>query len=219
MTIRRDLNILQENGYIIRTNGGAKLCENSLTDFFYYNTRRVSSIDLKRQIAVKALDLIENCDSIYLDASTTVLELAHLLPDQRLFVTTNMPTIAVALLNMKNIEVLLTGGSLNKSVVSLSGPVSLNSLNMINIDRAFIGAAGFSLEHGFTNALYNECELKKKVIASAKSIAILIDSTKIGKSLPYTFALPENVDEIITDKPLPPEMTEKLSELGVTVIC
>ena len=219
MTLRRDLITLEKNGYVRRVRGGAVLSENSLTEYFNYSIRSTANIEEKRYIAVRAAEQLYESSSVYFDAGTTVLELARMLRDIPLFITTNMPTISVELLKSKNIDVFLTGGSLNKSVVSLSGPIALATLDSINIDTAFIGAAGFSLEHGFSNALYNECELKKKAIAAAGKTIVLIDGTKVGKSLPFTFAALADVDTIITDKPLPARLKAAADEAGVEVIC
>ena len=218
MTLRRDLILLEKNGYIKRTRGGAMLCKDSLTEYFNYNQRSISSIEQKRYIAVRAAALLEERASVYFDAGTTTLELAKILPDFPLFVTTNGPTIALELLKRDNIEVILTGGSLNKSVISVSGPIALDALDRVNIDTAFIGAAGFSAEYGFTNALYNECELKKKAIASAKKIIVLMDSSKMNKCLPYTFARLSQIHTLITDKPLPKDLEKATADAGINVI-
>ena len=219
MTLRRDLITLEKNGYVRRTRGGAVLCEDSLTEYYNYSMRSTSAIEQKRYIAVRAARLLRESSSVYFDAGTTVLELARILPDIPLFVTTNMPTISMELLKSRNIDVFLTGGSLNKAVVSLSGPIALGALEKINIDTAFLGAAGFSLEHGFTNALYNECELKKMAIRTAKTKVLLLDSGKIGKSLPFTFATLDDINVLVTDRPLPPEAQAAAERAGVSVVC
>jgi len=103
-------------------------------------------------------------------------------------------------------------------VVSLSGPIALDTIDKVNIDTAFIGAAGFSAEHGFTNALYNECELKKKVISEAKRIIVLLDSRKFHKSLPYTFANISDIDILVTNQALPPDLQQLCQGHGVRVI-
>jgi DeoR/GlpR family transcriptional regulator of sugar metabolism len=218
MTLRRDLNLLESNGYIKRVRGGAILCEDSLTEFFTYNSRSISAIEQKRYIAVRAVELLEEKTSVYLDASTTISELAKIIPNIPLFVITNDPTTCFEVQRNENIDIVLTGGTLNKSVISLSGPIALDALDNVNIDTAFIGAAGFSLEHGFTNALYNECELKKKAIKSAIKTIVLIDSSKIGKSLPYTFANLSNIDIIVTDKPLPENIEKEVLAAGIKLI-
>jgi len=144
--------------------------------------------------------LIQPNSSIYLDAGSTCLELAKILPDMHLFVTTNDPLIALDLQKHDKIEIILTGGSLNKSFSSLSGPISMYALDKINIDLAFMGTTGVDPKYGFTNASLNECELKRKVIFSAKKSAVLADSSKFEKAFPYTFASFSDVNTIVTDE-------------------
>ena len=218
MTIRRDLNLLAKNGYIRRTRGGAVLCEDVLPSDFEHSSRSGSAQEQKSKIALLALEYVEEASSVYFDSGTTVQELAKMLPDKPLFVTTNGVETVNLLKQKEKVEVVLTGGTLNKAVASMSGPIALNALEQINIDTAFMGAAGFSAEHGFTNALVNECELKRKAVSWAKHVVMLIDSTKFGKTLPYTFCMPENVDVIITDKPLPDELAEAAKQAGVKVV-
>jgi DeoR/GlpR family transcriptional regulator of sugar metabolism len=218
MTIRRDLIMLEKNGYIKRFRGGARLCEDSMMEFYNYQKRRVSALENKQYIAIRAAELLDSSESVYFDAGTTMLELAKIMPDIPLFITTNDPAILFEGLQKKHVEIFLTGGSLNKSVVSLSGPIALDTLDKINIDTAFVGAAGFSTEHGFTNALYNECELKKKAIAVSKKTVMLLDSSKFNKSLPYTFATLKNIHTIITDAPLPDNLAQAASKENVQVI-
>lgn len=218
MTIRRDLNLLAKNGYIRRTRGGAVLCEDVLPSDFEHNTRSESAQAQKSKIAKLAAEFVVESSSVYFDSGTTVQELAKILPDKPLFVTTNGVETVNLLRQKEKIEVVLTGGTLNKSVTSMSGPIALGALEQINIDTAFMGAAGFSAEHGFTNALVNECELKRKAVSCAKHVVMLIDSTKCGRTLPYTFCMPENVDVIVTDNPLPAELDELAKRAGVKVV-
>lgn len=218
MTIRRDLNALQKSGYIQRFWGGARLNEESIADSFKHSSRVVSALSEKKYIARKSLDLISESTSLYFDSGTTVLELAKILPDTPLFVITNGPIIALELQKHQNCDILLTGGSLDKTVVSLSGPIALDSLSKVNIDIAFMGAAGFSAEHGFTNALYAECELKHRAISCASKRIMLLDSEKMNKFLPYTFCNITDVDVIVTDKPLPDNLQKIADDAGVTVI-
>lgn len=209
MTIRRDLNTLEKNGYIKRYHGGARINSDETAVFYNYSQRSSTAIEYKRHVAVKAISLIEDSSSIFIDAGTTALEMVKLLPDEmHLFITTNDPYILFEASKRKNIEVFLTGGILNKSIFSLSGPAALSAMDRVNFDTAFIGAAGFSAEHGFSNASINECEVKRRAISSAKRTIILLDSDKFGKSLPYTFATPAEIDILVTNKPLPDELSK-----------
>jgi len=216
MTIRRDLILLEKNGYIIRTHGGARICENTMAETFNYSNRSVFALDEKRQIAIKASLLLEENMLIYLDAGTTNLEFAKIMPDIPLFVITNGPTLCQELAKKQNIDVMLTGGMLNKSVVTVSGPIAIRSLLDVNIDIAFMGAAGFTVENGFTNANSNECELKRHVIAIANQTVMMIDHSKIGKTRQFKFASLSDIDIIISDLPLDGSLCEQLQAYQVS---
>ena len=218
MTIRRDLITLEKIGYIVRTHGGAKINEEILSPKFSHSKRIITYREEKERIGKCALEFIKKNSSIYLDSGSTVLQMVKNFPDIPIFVLTNSPLFAWELATKKNVEVVLTGGSLNKQVFSLSGPIAQYSLDRINIDLAFFGAAGYSDTHGFTNALYNECELKKKAFSVAKEKIMLIDSSKDGKILPYTFAEYKDINTLITDKEPSKQQAESLNKNGVNVI-
>ena len=153
--------------------------------------------------------------SIYLDAGTTNLEFSKIMPDIPLSVITNMPSICLELSNKKHIDVILTGGTFNKSVLSVSGPMAIQSLHDVNIDIAFMGAAGFTVENGFSNALINECALKRQAISCANTVVMLIDSSKVGKVRQFTFAKLAEVDIIICEKPFDDATKEALAQYDV----
>lgn len=218
MTIRRDLIMLEKNGYVIRTHGGAKINEEVLSPKFSHSKRILTYQEEKKRIGKCAIEFLKKNSSIYLDSSSTVLQMVKYFPDIPIFVLTNSPVFASELSTRKNVEVVLTGGSLNKQVFSLSGPIAQFSLDRVNINTAFFGAAGFSNVHGFSNALYNECELKKKVFSVATEKIMLVDSSKQGKVLPYTFAEYKDIDTLITDNELPKKQMDSLNDNGVNVI-
>lgn len=218
MTIRRDLIMLEKNGYIERIHGGAVIKEDSVSIHDYRSQRITRNQTAKQRIALKALTLIKDSMSIYLDAGTSSFNIAKVLPNIPLFVTTNDLFIALELQKNDQIEIILTGGSLNKSISSLSGPVAMYAIDKINVDLAFIGTTGVDVKYGFSNASLNECELKKKVIASAKKNVVMIDSSKFDKTYPYTFANFEDVDCIICDKQPNEEFAAIFKEKEIQVI-
>jgi len=217
MTIRRDLNLLVKNGYITRTHGGARLNHDNIGESHFYHMRENAMTLEKNIIAQKASQIISG-STIYLDSSTTILTFAKTIPDKQLFIVTNSPLITLEMQNKKNIEVLLTGGSLNKKMLSVSGPVALNALSQLNIDMAFMSASGMSINHGFTNGVHAECEVKRAAINNAKKICMMIDSSKYERILPYTFCTWDKIDYLIADKELPESYNEVISKNKITVL-
>ncbi|HWQ79445.1 MAG TPA: DeoR/GlpR family DNA-binding transcription regulator [Anaerovoracaceae bacterium] len=221
MTLRRDLISLENEGYLIRTIGGAVSAKkvgalNGEEDA--YSRRASEHIEAKFTIAEKALPLVETGRSIYFDAGSTVMCLAKLLPDENYSIMTCSANIALELVKKLSPAVMVLGGLLNRNTLSLSGPGALDFLDTVNIDIAFMSSSGFSIEHGFTVSNMYECELKKKVVNRAKKIILMIDSSKIGKTLPFTFARLENIHTLIVEDPNANNIASECRSRGIEIL-
>lgn len=218
MTLRRDIEYFEKKGEVIKVRGGARSMKHiTLTVDDSFGRRLNENISEKQKIAKKAAELIETGRSIFLDSGTTLLELASYIPEERLTITTTGPNIAIELLKYQNIIVNLVGGMVNRNNVSVSGALANEFIESINIDVAFISPSGFSLKNGFTNGNWNECELKKLVIKKASKTVILLDTKKIGKTMPYTFSELDRISEIITNEKLPPDIEAEAEKHGVKI--
>jgi DeoR family transcriptional regulator, fructose operon transcriptional repressor len=204
MTLRRDLEILERQGRIIRIRGGAKsLAHLSMIKEAAYTQRQAENTAAKLTVADKAVRMVTPGRSIYIDSGTTCMLFAQRLPDQNLFVLTPAPNIALELVKNQNIKINLTGGQLNRETLTLSGFNATEYVKSLNIDLAFIGASAFSLNSGFTCGDYYEAELKRLIIRKAQQVVMLMDSSKINIGMPFTFARLQNVQAVVTDQPLP----------------
>jgi DeoR/GlpR family transcriptional regulator of sugar metabolism len=221
MTLRRDLSLLESNGLLIRTHGGAVSIK-KLTSIYgeedAYSLRAAENVESKMGIAQKSLEFLDNGRSIYLDAGSTIMYLARIIPDEPFSILTSGINIAMELTKKPKITIYHTGGQLNQNTLSSSGPTSMSMLDFINIDIAFMAASGFSFENGFTVSNFFECELKKAVIKKAKKVIMMVDSSKFGKVLAFTFGNLSNLDILISDDNLPKTVVNKARELGVKVI-
>ncbi len=220
VTIRRDLVELEKSGAIIRSHGGARANmqqQGHLEPFFFI--REGENAPQKNRIADLAVSLIEERRAIFIDSGTTTMAFAQRLPDKNLTIITAAPNIAMEVTAKKpSCSVVLTGGNVNRSTLSCSGFGSMEFLRALNIDLAFMGASGFSVGGGFTAGEHFESELKRLVIGKVARVVMLMDSSKIGMNMPYTFAQPEDIDVLITDRGLPHEMEALLASKGVQVI-
>ncbi|PKM51656.1 MAG: DeoR/GlpR transcriptional regulator [Firmicutes bacterium HGW-Firmicutes-7] len=221
MTLRRDLIQLENEGTVIRTHGGA-VKTNKLPEFIgeesAYQARENEHKEAKKTIAKKALAYVETGRSIFFDSGSTIMSLTNLLPDETFSIITSGVNIAEALLKKQNPSVIVLGGFANKHTFSMSGPLSSTILDTLNIDIAFMSASGFSFDNNFTVSNIYEAELKKKVIAKAKKVVILMDTSKINKVLPYTFAALNEVNILITEGDLPLDIKNSIQEAAVTLI-
>lgn len=219
MTLRRDIEYFEQQGEAIKVRGGArsmKFITTSMEDS--YHKRLSENIKAKERIARRALELIEPGHSIFLDAGTTVLRLAAMMPDERSNITTTGPNIALELIKKTQPIVNLVGGMINRDNIYISGNQAISFLESVNIDMAVICPSGFSLKNGFTSGNYSECELKSMVVKKARSVVVLMDCSKLERTLPYTFCRLDEINTIITDEPLPKDVAEAAHNAGIEVI-
>ena len=216
MTVHRDLDVLAEAGYIVKFRGGAKAVRHAGDPEF--NVRMRENNAGKVAIARKALSLIQPHSSVFLDASTTNLALARSLPDMNLSIFTTGPSIALELCRLNDPVVTLCCGTINRKNLALSGQNTLQMLENINIDLAFIGVSGCSVEAGFTCGTEADMLVKKLVIEKARTSVIMCTREKLNSLMPYTFARFSDVDYLISDEALPESFARVAQTAGVTLL-
>lgn len=216
MTIHRDLDALSATGSIVKFRGGARSVHHAGDPEF--NVRMRENNPGKVSIAKKALGLIQPHSSIFLDASTTNLALARILPDINLNIFTTGPSIALELCRLHNPVVTLCCGTINRKNLAVSGQNTLEMLDKINIDMAFIGVSGCSVDAGFTCGTEGDMLVKRMVIRKARTSVIMSGNEKFTSLMPYTFATLADVDYMITDGNVPESFGKAARDAGVTVI-
>ena len=216
MTIHRDLDALQAQGIVVKFRGGARSVRYSTDPEF--NVRMRENNMGKIQIARKALDLIQPHTAIFLDASTTNLALAKILPDINLNIVTTGPSIALELCRLHNPVVTLCCGTINRKNLALSGQNTLEMLDKINIDMAFIGVSGCSAESGFTCGTESDMLVKRKMIQKARTSVVVCGKEKLSCLMPYTFASLDEVDCMLTDGTLPEAFLAAAASAGLKIL-
>jgi len=216
-TIRRDLEFLEHQGSITRAHGGAmsKSRVSLEPDFF---EEKEKFLEEKKRIGEEATKLIEEEEVIFLEASTTVLQLARNLKNRRnLTVVTNSLDIACELEESKGINLILTGGNLKRKTHALIGPLAETTLSQMRLDKAFIGISALDISYGITTATMEEAKTRKDVIRASNKLIVLCDHSKFGKqNFAYVGPL-ELIDVLITDKGIPDEMRKEMERKGVEV--
>lgn len=216
MTIHRDLDALQQRGFVVKFRGGAKSVR--LAGDPEFNVRMRENNEGKTVIAQKALELIQPHTAVFLDASTTNLALAKILPDISLNIFTTGPSIALELCRLHNPVVTLCCGTINRKNLALSGQNTLQMLEGINIDLAFIGVSGFSVDAGFTCGTEGDMLVKHMVIKKARTSVAMCGHEKFSCLMPYTFAKLEDVDYVICDEPAPQTLVLAAKNAGVILL-
>ena len=219
MTIRRDLEKLEALGEVVRTRSGAKsIAHLSRLIEPLYSERAHENVTEKAGIAKKSYELITQGCSVFLDTGTTLTAFAKLLTKDRLFVVTTAPNIALECIKNPDITVYMTGGQLSSGNLSVSGINAISFLDQFNIDIAFMATSGVTMQNGFTCGNFDESLIKKRVIEKAAKVIMMMDSSKYGKSLPFTFATLSEIDVLVTDDNINGGFLEELGKIGVEFI-
>lgn len=218
MTIHRDLEKLEQEGEIVRVRGGALAAKTHTMSESKLETRMQSNVSQKRLMAQKALTLIEPESYILLDAGTTNLILAQMMPDIEVNIFTTAPNIALELSRLYKPVIHMCGGTLNRFNQAVSGPSTLSMLSEINIATAFIGVSGYTTESGFSCGKEEERQVKRLLLKKAKQKIVLMDSSKVGGIFPYKIGDMNEIDYLITDDELPREIREIAENNGVCVL-
>lgn len=217
-TIRRDLKVLEAQGLLVRTHGGAVLSDNSKTEVSL-EVRQAINIPGKDAIAKKASELINDGDTIILDASTSSLFLArHIKYKKGLTVITNAEKIVLELSGCEDMTIISTGGILRNKSLSYVGRIAENSLNNYYADKLFMSCKGFSAETGLTDSNEQESDIRKLMMKCSKKVIFLCDNTKFDKVGYVTTARLEDINIMITDTALPGKWSQSIAEAGIDII-
>lgn len=218
-TIRRDLAALEQEGVLVRSHGGA-VSRMSSTNFQpTYDALLRSESEEKRQIARAAEQFVLDGDTIFLEGSTTVFELARrLIHRNRLTVVTNSPTIVCELQRSTGVTVMCTGGDLQKDTFYLSGEWAQRALSEIRLDKAILGVSAIDPRYGVSTAHHAEAQITRMVSKAAKTRIALADHTKFGRQR-FAYVGPvTDIDILITDSDTDTQYIQELRDSGLQVI-
>lgn len=212
VTIRKDLAELESRHYLSRAHGYAV----SLNDL----SERVSSnFTLKEAMAKRALSLLEEGDTLFIEAGSSNAHFAREIGRAGLDVTVVTPCVYVAN-ELKNSyqEVVLIGGVLQKRSECLVGPLTHLCINQINFNKVFIGIDGYHPDYGFTGRDIMRAENIRLAIEKGVQNFVIAESTKFGKLFPYNVAKHSDIDTVITDAGLLLSVETTLTEHGIRLL-
>ncbi len=219
MTLRRDLLQLEQAGRIIRVRGGAmSVKEVQKVSSEPYAKKTAMHTDEKIRIAQKAANLIEENCSLFIDGGTTAMCLAKELPDIPMHIFTNGLAVAIELAQKKNLNVTMLGGQVMKENLSTASPVATSYFENTNFELAIISASAFTPQNGFSCGSMVEADLLKMARRKAKSMYMMLDSSKIGKIMPHTFARMQDIDVLITDDEFPQDLKDEFIRNDIVVM-
>lgn len=222
MTARRDLSALDRQGLLRRVHGGA-IASLGRSYEPSFPTRAVQNQAAKKAIGLKAAELIYDGDSIALDVGTTTLEIVPGLAKKRnLTIVTSCLQIAIRIVDLISLEIdarlILTGGIIRPRELSMIGPIPEQVYQDLHVDKAFIGIGGINLEEGLTEYNFEDTQIKRILIHSAREKIVVADGTKFGVTTFASAAPLTAIDKIVTDRSAPSEIIEAIRQQGVEVI-
>ncbi len=222
VTVRSDLAALASRGLVVRTHGGAASPGSSLKALeLTFATRDHSHVELKERIGIDAAELIQNGQSVVLDASTTALQVARALRRrgtlQDVTVITNGVHTALELLHTPGVNTILTGGQLRATAVSLTGGLAADLLGKVHASIGFFGAKGLTTSKGLTDVNLQEVEMKAAMAAVCERVVAVVDHTKLGQVGLATFVPLCRLALVITDDDADPAIVADLERASVEV--
>ncbi len=218
VTIRKDLTLLENGGYLYRTHGGASKKSRYA---FEENVAKKENINTyeKKVIAKKALEYINDGDFIILASGTTIHYLARIIKDTKnLTILTSSLRVALELSQFENINVIQLGGKVRRSSLSIIGATTENMLRNFSCTKLFLGVDGIDADFGVSTSNADEAHINNVMIEQADTVYVLADSSKVGKRGFGRISGLENINAFITDKGIEKEDLENIEKAGVDVI-
>ncbi len=216
-TIRKDLTALERMGRLVRNHGGAMRLAPERFDLPLPERTAINERE-KDLIALAAADLISPRETVFLDASSTVLRLADHLPPIPLTVITNAHHIVVSLAARTDLTLVCTGGTYENQSRSYVGALAEDASRRFVIRTAFLGVDAIDPDRGAMDLNHGHGVLKERLIERVDRVVILADSSKLGARSAYCFAETHKVDTLVTDEAAAPDLVERFRAQGVKVI-
>jgi len=223
-SVRRDLVRLEERGLVHRTHGGAMLAEQAVYEPFRFDAsfqvREDRFAAEKQRIARAAAALVQENETIgFAAGTTTTLVARQLLHRRNISIVTNAVNIGMELSSSTRLQTTLTGGNLRwAGAFSLVGPLAIESLALVVMDRLFLSATGVDAKHGVTLIQPDEAAVFRALARQARQIVVVADSSKVGSVSPAVVCQPKQIDLLITDNGISEEAAAAFSAAGVKVL-
>ncbi|MGR5499626.1 DNA-binding transcriptional regulator YciT [Vibrio sp. DNB22_10_4] len=212
VTIRQDLNFLEQNGYLKRVHGAAVSLQSDDIE-----SRLEVHFDIKQQLANKAADLVAPNETVLIEGGSANALLARTLAE-RGDVTIITPSAYIAhLIRHTSANIILLGGVYQHQGESLVGPLTKLCIENIHFSTAFLGIDGFDVDTGFTSRDMMRADIASTILGKKRRNVVLTDSSKFGQIFPSSIGSTEEISVLITDKAAPKDMLEHLKSKGVEV--
>lgn len=218
VTIRNDLNNLNEKRLVVRSRGGAVI-NSFIAKELSVKEKHCEHLEVKQKLAAVAASLVNDGESIILDSGTTTEEIAKKLHNHKnLVVMTNGLNIITELAASGDIEVMCTGGTLRNKSLSFYGRKAESSLTNLRFDKVFLGVDGIDERANLTTHFEHEATLNSIMCDISKEVIAVTDSSKFNRSGFYIFSSLGAIDTLVTDSRIPQYYQDYLAEKRINLI-
>jgi DeoR family transcriptional regulator of aga operon len=219
VTVRNDLEQLEKKKMLFRVRGGAIKYEGNVVVEQGLSEKSRLNHEEKSRIGKKAAEMINDGETIILDSGTTTMEIAKHLPSlNNITVITNALNIVNQLVNHPGVKVMMPGGNLQRSSLSLIGPLAEKNLKNFFVDKMFLGVDGIDTRHGAYTPDLEEAHINEIMIQIAREVILVADSSKFSRrSLAYICGI-ESIHIVITDDGITEDDRRRLKDAGVRLV-
>ena len=218
VTIRKDLQYLEERNLLMRTHGGAMRLDYLVAEQTLEEKGQKYQ-EQKARIGRAAAELVEDGDTLILDAGTTVLQVArHLRGKRNLTVLTSSITVAAEMMRIPDADLIMLGGLVRASSAAVVGHYAEQMVRDHSFRKLFLAVDGFDVERGLTTTHTMEAHLNRIMIESAMQTVAVLDSSKFGRRGLCSICGVESVDVVVTDDQIPDNFRRQLEERDVHVV-
>ncbi len=215
-TIRRDLDALEERGFLTRTHGGAQATDPE--DELPFHSKVSAYMREKRAIGLAVAALVPEGAVIGCTGGTTVMAAIKCLRGKSVTVVTNAINVAMELAPSEQAQVIVTGGSLRTRSYELVGHIADRTLGEFHLDLALIGVDGIDIERGISTYTIAEAHAAALYISQAERVWVVADHSKAGKVAPALIAPLAKVHRLVTDPGLDGGIRARLEAAGLEVV-
>lgn len=211
-TVRRDLSVLHEKGFVTKVYGGARLNAGAADREIPFAIRENQKSRAKDEMGRRAAEMVQDGMVIILDGTTSAYHIVPYLRDKKdLIVVTSGAKTALALAEM-NIRTFCTGGEMLIHSYSYVGETAERFVSHINADIVFFSVHGLSDDGKMTDRSIEEINLRREMMRCSQKKVLLCDSSKFGKTYFYSLGNVSEVDEVISEAPLPASLKVNVKE-------
>jgi DeoR family glycerol-3-phosphate regulon repressor len=216
-TIRRDINFLDEQGYVARFHGGAG--HSISTENVDYKHRKEFLLNEKKQIAKVAASMIEDNSSLFINIGTTTEHVANELVNhkKKLRIITNNLNVAATMSKKQDFEVIVAGGIVRSRDCGVTGEAAIKFIRQFKVDVGIIGISGIELDGTLLDYDFKEVYVARAIIENSRKVYLVADHSKFGRNAMVKLGNIKEIDTLITDKVPPEQLMEVLRNNDVNL--